>query len=339
VAVFVVGSALTPSAAAYTPNDPLVGQQTYLRTIRAFPWPALPPLAPVKVAIVDGAVDGANPDLAGKIVSARSWSGRSPLIAVTAHATAIAGLLAAQVDNEVGIAGISPSAQLIVADVSAPDDPNVFPVTSISAAVRWAADRGARVISISLAHAAYDAREQAAVDYAYRKGAVVVAASGNCWTGLNVGCRTAQRLYPSSLRHVIGVGALASGTPLGVADFSVRDRRFVDLAAPGELVTTLWPLSLPGYTYPTDCAFVGTTGCWRVDSERAGLWGPSGTSYAAPMVAAAASLLFATKPTLSNAQVLKLLEQSAVDIGPPGRDGASGSGALDIAAALASVTG
>jgi hypothetical protein len=57
------------------------------------------------------------------------------------------------------------------------------------------------------------------------------------------------------------------------------------------------------------------------------------------MVAAAASLLFATKPTLSNVQVLKLLERTAVDIGPPGRDDASGSGSLDIAAALASVTG
>lgn len=340
VVVAVLVCALMPAAAAaYRPNDPLVDYQSYLATVRAFPWSVLPPLAPVKVAVIDGAIDGTNPELAGKIVASRSWSGRPPLVARSAHATATAGLIAANIDNAVGIAGISPSAQLIVADVSAPDDVDAFPIESISGAVRWAADERARVISISLTHAAYDGAEQAAVDYAYRRGAVIVAASGNCWSGPDVGCRRAERLYPSSLRHVIGVGALGDGARPRVADFSVRDRRYVDVVAPGELVTTLWPVSLPDYRYSADCLFVGTTACWQTGTDPSRPWGPSGTSYAAPIVAAAVSLLFATRPSLSNDQAMALLERTAVDVGPPGRDGASGEGALDIAGALAALAG
>jgi subtilisin family serine protease len=175
VAVLLAASAPAPHAARGVATLP----QPYLATIGR--PPTLPSLAPVKVAIVDTGVDGEHPDLAGRIVGARSFVSGKPLYPESPHGTAVAGLIGAIDDNGEGIDGIAPNARLLVASVGGGDSPSSFDPDSIVHAIRWAAVRHARVINLSLAGLGPVAGYKEAIDYALAHGALVVAAAGNCF--------------------------------------------------------------------------------------------------------------------------------------------------------------
>jgi hypothetical protein len=134
---------------------------------------------------------------------------------------------------------------------------------------------------------------------------------------------------------VLTVGALDADAT-APASFSLPSRRWVDLCAPGELVPTLWP-TRNNPLYPTpDCAYAGTTACYSAGTTPDRSWGPSGTSYAAPMVSAAAAILFGANPSLTPAQVTRLLEETARPLeSPAGRNAEYAPRVLDVAAALA----
>jgi subtilisin family serine protease len=180
--------AVPAAALAFAPNDPLAPQQWYLDHDQAFGyWPNLPTggLAPVKVAVIDTGIDLGHPDLIGRVVASRSFVGGT-VRDTAGHGTFVAGEIAAVVDNGVGIAGMAFTAQLLVAKVVR-DDGSILPEDE-ARAIRWAVDNGARVINLSIGglrqpldprRDTYSAQEQDAVEYAYEKGAVVVAAVGN----------------------------------------------------------------------------------------------------------------------------------------------------------------
>ena len=341
----VAALALTGTAAAFTPADPLAPKQWYLQDDHAFDiWPEPPAtLAPVKVAIVDSGVDASLPDFAGRIADGRSFVGGSPYTDTDGHGTFIAGLIAANLDSQ-GIAGIAYSAQLLIAKVVRPDD--TIPLDAEVKAIRWAADAGARVINLSLggardpAHPArdtYSAAEAAAVEYAYGKGAVVVAAVGNADEAFAEPWPFAS--YPAALPHVIGVSALTRAG--NVPDYSNRDPLYTHIAAPGSGIFSTFPAALTALR--PGCVDEGFSDCGDQEYRD----GAEGTSFAAPQVAAAAAVLFALVPTLTNGQVAALLEHSADDVnagsGCPRcallRDPLSGWGRLDVANAVAQLAG
>ena len=113
-----------------------------------------------------------------------------------------------------------------------------IPLAAEAAAIRWAADNGARVINLSLGGVrdpvhpdrdTYSSLEAAAVAYASAKGALLVAAVGNGDEAFSQPWPFAS--YPAALPHVIGVSALTrSGN---VPDYSNRDLVYNDIAAPG----------------------------------------------------------------------------------------------------------
>ena len=134
---------------AFTPTDPLVTRQWYLTQSRFYePWLTLPSLERVPVAVIDSGVDATHPELAGKILGARSFVGGSPRVDALGHGTFVAGLIAAGVDNGIGIAGLAPSAELLVAKVVTPS--RSIPIEAEAKAIRWAVENGARVINMSL---------------------------------------------------------------------------------------------------------------------------------------------------------------------------------------------
>ena len=328
---------------AWVPTDPEFTAQWNDRAVHAFDfWPQVPVFTgdPVIVAVVDGGIDDASPDLLRPDGSSVVWktitvARNAPSLAgdsgALEHGTAVAGIIAARANNGIGIAGLDQSVRLIDVRVVGADgtiDPRVE-----ARGIQLAVDAGARVINLSLggkrapgqSDDEYSPAEQAAIDYAYSKGAVIVAAVGNSQNPYPYAS------YPAALPHVIGVSAVDSNdrTPR----FSNRDAVFNDIAAPGVGILTTVPRS----STPTGLS---------QNAPEGDVVGPGGTvegtSFAAPHVSAAAALLFAAHPDLTNDQVMEILEHSAHDLAPPvaspatrvGHDPLTGFGLLDIDAAL-----
>lgn len=324
---------------AFTTNDPLAPRQWYLGNDRAFDfWPELPQLPPVRVAIVDSGIDGGHPDLQGRVVAAKSFVGGSPYTDADGHGTFVAGEIAAAPNNGIGIAGLAFPAQLVIAKVVNSNDE--LPLEAEVAGIKWAVQQGARVINLSLGGVrdpldpkldTYSPLEQAAIDYAIRRGAVVVAAVGNGPQSPRTPWPYAH--YPAALPHVIGVSAITQSG--AVPGFSNRDAVYNDIAAPGEAILSTVPRDQtqqrPG------CPDQGYSPCGSPEFRDA-----IGTSFAAPQVAAAAALVLAVRPDLRPEQVSDLLERTAVDANaatgckqcPAGRDEFTGWGALDVQGAI-----
>jgi subtilisin family serine protease len=326
--------------AAFVPNDPLYTRQWYLPLIHGFDfWPDLiPPLAPVRVAVIDSGIDASHPEFAGRIALQRSFVGGSALTDQFGHGTFVAGVIAASTNNAQGIAGLAFPAQLMIAKVVRGN--RSVSLEAEAGALRWAVDHGARVINLSLGglrdprnrdRDTFSPLEAAAVRYAVSRGAFVVAAVGNADQAPRAPWPYAS--YPAALPQVVGVSAL--GRDGSVPTFSDRDAIYNDLAAPGQEIVSTLPRAL---TAPrSTCTEQGYSICGPEDYRHA-----EGTSFAAPQVAAAAALVFSAYPKLRSDQVRMLLERTTDDVTPAsgcracraGRDPLSGWGRLNVARAL-----
>jgi stage II sporulation protein D len=334
--------ATVPAKATFVVNDPLATRQWHLAYVRAFDfWAELPLLDPVLVAVIDTGVDAYHPDLVDNIVAAKSFvagSADDPI----GHGTFVSGLIAAEVDNAEGIAGMAFPARLLVARVATADGD--IDADTEARAIRWAVKRGARVINLSigglrdpltLRRDTFSQDEADAIAYAHSKGVVVVASVGNGDSAPSTPWQFAS--YPAALPHVIGVSAVAQNG--AVPAFSNRDAVFNDVAAPGQGLVSTFPRKLTVERHT--CLEQGYSLC--ASSEfRDGV----GTSFSAAQVTAAAALLLAVNPKLTPEQVATLIERSATDARAssgclpcaPGRDSRSGWGTLDVTAALESLS-
>jgi subtilisin family serine protease len=245
---------------------------------------------------VDTGVDLDHPDLAGNVVSGYNViSPGAPPQDDHGHGTHVAGIVAAITNNNVGVAGVAGGCRIMPVKVLN----NVGEGTDFDVAtgIQWAADNGARVINMSLGSPDYSYALADAVDYAYGKNVLIVAAAGN--DGLE------SILYPAALPHVMAVGATDKID--GRASFSNYGNA-LDIVAPGvNIFSTLWDNS---YTYL------------------------SGTSMATPHVAGVAALVLSLHPEYTNDQVEKVLKAGCVDLGNPGWDPYYGYGRVDALAAL-----
>ena len=298
---------------AWVPTDPEAPSQWNTKQVRAFDfWPQIPEFTgdPVTVAVVDGGIDPRSPDL----VRPDGTSVVAPVIIdIThgtpslVHGTAVAGIIAARADNGIGIAGLDQSVRII--DVRVVGSDGTIDPRQEARGIQKAADAGAKVINLSLGGRRapgtnadeYSRAEQDAIDYAYGKGAVIVAATGNSDSDRPYPYAS----YPAALPHVLGVSAV--GPDLRTPRFSNRDAIYNDLAAPGlEILTTV----------PRDTAVTGLSQDAPQGEVVTADGTVEGTSFAAPHVSAAAALLFAAHPTLTNDQVMEILESSAHDLTP-----------------------
>jgi subtilisin family serine protease len=329
------------SAQAFPNSQPDAPRQWYLTQDNAWSaWSTPPKLATVKVAVIDSGIDAGDPAFAGQIAAGRSFVGGSWRVDTNGHGTFVAGLVAANAFNGVGVAGIAFNAKLLIAKVL--DNVGVIPPGAEAAAIRWAANEGAGVINLSLGGLrdpndpeldGYSRSELEAVEYAYSKGAVVVAAVGN---GTNAPTHPWPFAdYPAALPNVLGVSALNEDG--SVPNFSNRDSIYVDLAAPGAGIFSTIPRNLEDSADDPGCAGDPYSNCGPAEFQSG-----DGTSFAAPQVAAAAALLLGVDPRLAPDQVDWILERSATDMTPAngcsgctsGRDALTGWGRLDIARAV-----
>jgi hypothetical protein len=339
--ILAVASALAVPAVAlgFDNTEPYASDQWYLDQDQAWSyWSSVPKLLPVRVAVIDSGIDGSHPDLRGRVVAAKSFVGGSAYHDDQGHGTFVAGEIAANPFNGIGMAGLAFNARLLIGKVV--DETGAVSLPAEVAAIHWAVDSGARVINLSLGGVrdplspqldTYSPVEQAAVEYAYSKGVVVVAAVGNGPQSPATPWGFAH--YPAALPHVIGVSALRRDG--SVPDYSNRDAVYNDIAAPGDAIFSTIPENL--VQRGARCADHPYSDCGGFEFRDA-----IGTSFAAPQVSAAAALLLGVDPRLTPDQVSWLLERSADDESaltgcsdcPAGRDKYTGWGRLDIQAAL-----
>jgi subtilisin family serine protease len=291
---------------ADAPNDPEFINQWGLQNINAQQaWAALgeeSSLTEVKVAVIDTGIDMQHEDLKDRIssdgydfVDMDSDPTYGPFN--EEHASHVAGIIAATTDNAMGVAGTGGKAPikimpLRVLDAGSGDD------YTISQAIHYAVDNGARVINMSLGGPMESPLLNEAVNYALSKNVVVVAAAGNSYSD-------AANFHPGAIPGVITVSATDSSNTL--ADFS-NYGSVVELAAPGVNILS----TVPGNKYEYH----------------------DGTSMSAPFVSAACALLISRNPSLSNIEVEQYLTDSAKDIGTAGKDESFGYGLLDLAKAM-----
>jgi subtilisin family serine protease len=140
---------------------------------------------------------------------------------VHGHGTHVAGSVAALTDNQKGVSGTCPGCTLY--DVKVLDDAGSGAYSWISEGIIWAADNGAKVINMSLGGRTGSSTVRSAIDYAWGKGVVVVAAAGNDGTSAHA--------YPAAYNNVLAVGATDNRD--SKASFSNYGSSWVDVAAPG----------------------------------------------------------------------------------------------------------
>lgn len=306
-----------PSLQAAVSGDPRLPEQWALERVgAACAWNEVPG-APVTVAVVDSGVDLGHPDLAGQLRpdGYDFVNGDSEPHDENGHGTHVAGLIAAVAGNGEGIAGLAPGVQLL--PVRVVDRQGFGDDGAIAEGIRYAADQGAQVINVSLgaslgsAGEAAAARIGAAISYAQERGALVVAAAGND------GSQEPNAVVAAN-DAVLVVGA--SDQDDARASFS-NYGPWVDLLAPGVDMLSTMP------TYETLLTSESLPPNQRYEQGYDAL---SGTSQAAPLVAAVAALLFSRHPQWSAAQVAGQIIGSARQVA----DGEQPAGLLDACAAL-----
>ena len=232
------------------PNDEFLTTQWSVRKTEAEPaWDLSTGSPQVVVAIIDTGIDAGQPDLRGKLVAGYDYVNNDQDAADdNGHGTAVAGIVAANSDNGIGVAGYCWVCRLMPVKVLGADGTGFL--SGLAQGIVWATDHGARVINASLGGPFDDPTLSAATDYARVHGVVVVAAAGN-EGGLTLD-------YPAALPNVLSVGASDQNDQL--YSFSNSGAQ---VAAPGENSTTA---SGGGYV-----SFLGTSSAAPVVSGIAGL--------------------------------------------------------------------
>ena len=248
------------------------------------------------VCVVDSGVDASHPDLASRIVpGGYDFANRdSDPQDDAGHGTHVAGILAAATGNGRGIAGASSAKILPVKVLSANGVGEEF---DVALGIDHCRAKGADVITMSLGTPEVSKALHRAVIDAFSAGIVLVASAGN----MGPDCDCVQ--YPAGYPQVISVGAITpGGTPAAFSSTS----QGVDFGAPGYAIVS----TLPGNSYGA----------------------ANGTSMAAPFVSAAAAILLGQGHDGPNAT--RIMRETALDLGPEGRDQYFGFGAIDIGKAL-----
>lgn len=287
--------------ALFSPNDPRYtsGEQYGPRRMNAAAaWDKTIGSTSAQVCIVDSGVRRTHEDIASE-----RYVGGIDYVEDdgdpndgNGHGTFTTAIALARIDNGRGIAGMASASwrHARVLDAGGSGAP-----ADAGSAMRWCADSGAHIISMSLGTSSDVTAMRDGATYAWGKGALLLAASGND------GCTNCV-LFPARYPEVIAVGCTSSADAR--CSFSNGGPE-LDVVAPGESIVSAYRNS--------DTAYASG----------------SGTSASAPHVAGALALLKSYAPGMSNSAIRARLEGSARDLGAAGFDNLYGHG-LVLADAL-----
>ena len=257
------------------------------------------------IAVLDTGVQSGHRDLRGRVAKGYDFVNNDTNASDdNGHGTWVAGIIAANANDGYGIAGISWTDRILPVKIMSAS--GTGSTADLAAGITWAANKGADVINMSVGGFPYSQAIQDAVNHAWGKGAVLVAAAGNNGR--------LENFYPASYDHVVSVSATQPEDEF--SRWSSYGPK-VDVSAPGSSVLT------------TNCT---TSACQHPD------WGShtyiSGTSFATPNVSGVAALIRARYPSYTPAQVVSRLLNTVDDRGYAGRDDRYGLGRVNAFRAL-----
>jgi thermitase len=306
--------------AVATPNDPGYSRQWALPKIQAnLAWDIWQPQSPRYIAIIDTGIDYNHSDLVNKFrrLSNGQIYGYNLINNTTnanddnGHGTHCAGIAAAEINNGIGVAGIAGwrpglsgyNQYVQLMPVKVLDANGSGTLTNVARGITWAADNGAHVLSMSLGGSSGAQSLSDAVNYAWTRGCLIVAAAGNG------GSSSPQ--YPAYYTNCIAVAATDSSDTL---TYFSQYGSWVDIAAPGAGIYSTYR----GNSYAT----------------------LDGTSMACPHVSGAAALVWSHAPSLTNQQLRSILETNVDPYQPyAGRTIAPNAGRLNVYRALQAAGG
>jgi thermitase len=251
----------------------------------------------IKVAVLDSGVASDNPDINPKVVLRANFSSAATNEDNYGHGTHVAGIVAATSNNTIGVAGTCPGCTILAGKVL--DDNGVGSTSAVANGINWAVSNGAKVINMSIGVRASRTLETA-VNNAWSKGVVLVAAAGN---GGNQ-----TKIYPGAYANVIAVAATDNRD--AKASFSTYGASWVDIAAPGVNVYSTFP----------NHNFVLATQNNRSFGYDVG----NGTSMSSAIVAATAALAWSSHPGATNTSIRADVESTADKISGTGTFWANG---------------
>ena len=286
----------------------------------------------VAVAVLDTGINFDHEDLTNNIDRAHAYDvvastklTTNPSSEDFAHGSHVAGIIAAEANNEKGVAGVSYNAMIVPIQVfrQGMDYSGTTTYTEDSDLLHAyeylmsdpdndgttiAQEANVRVVNMSLggygsSHDSGDKALQAAIAKANDEGILTVAAAGNGMNGVGVSTPS----FPSDFEEVVSV--IATDATATRTDFSDHNA-YKDISAPGQDIWATW---------------------WNGVDDYENI---SGTSMATPMVAGVAALLFAYNPELTVAEAREILCKTADDKGDPGRDDYYGYGIVNPTEAL-----
>ena len=298
-------------ASEIVPNDPLYEEQWNLPLIempRA--WAIEKGSSEVTIAIVDGGIDYTHQDLAAKIWrntgeipdndidddqngyidDIRGWDftdapnvavegdsvvGDNDPIDASGHGTHVAGIAAADVDNGLGVAGVAWNCTLMPLRAGASNGAGThLQDDDSSAAIVYAVDNGARIINMSWGSSRNSFVIRDAIDYAYARGVLLVAAAGNE--------RAQNTIYPAGYRKVIAVAATDQNKQrFYQSNFGAS----IDIGAPGNVILST-----------------------QIGNRYRRL---TGTSMATPHVSGVAALILSKRPNLTHEETRQIIINTA----------------------------
>jgi serine protease len=274
--------------------------------------------AEARVAVLDTGVDASHPDLAGKILTAESIDGSDPRVDSDGHGTHVAGLACASTDDGVGIAGAGWGCGLHIVKLGV-DVTGRVPDEDIVRGLELAIAHSPHAINMSFGGGPDSAALGAAIQAAYDRGIVLVAAASNS-NGQGRQGAPASMLQPGDAEN------LDAGRGLVVTAADFEDTRAgtgrgpgISLAAYGFYDETRGPPGLIS-TYPGAFTLRDLPACSPVtlpDCSRRDIAGVNsyaylqGTSMATPHVAALAALIGALNPHLTAAEKIRIVKETA----------------------------
>ncbi len=301
------------------PDDPYVkdGSAWYFDKIGASQtWYQLSDSKEIVVAIIDTGLYVDHPDLSNRVLQGYDFvTGSKQMVDISGHGTMVSGCVVAAANNGIGISGVAGLANVKIRPYRtggmSPGDRNLY-ISHIAAALIEAADQAdVRVINMSFGTYSDSPIIRESINYAASQGKILVSSSGN-----EGNTRAGQYGYPASYDQVISVAATDQNDQR--PNYSQYNDQ-VNLAAPGDFIISTNRLG----------------GYGMVDTGK----GTSGTSFSAPMVSGACALLLAAKNDLTAQEVQAVLEKTALDLGPPGKDPYHGHGRIQLDQALDYISG